>query len=197
MYFAPEFSAFRLELTIRPRASTGKDGDVAAGHQSHGFAELVFAVAHRGKRVGKVAVGQDVDGERAGEPDEVFAAGQPGEIAGQLVQRIQRVQSAHLEFEGLLLRLELLNLREGLGEGGIVAGAVVIEIGQRGVGAEVAGTRCSPAVGGLQRRPSCCPAAFRISGFEVKPCSRCSSRLIAKMATRVPGLTDLTNSRNC
>ena len=52
-------------------------------------------------------VGKNADGKRAGEPDEIFAAGNAGEIAGELVHGIERVFGAKLELEGLLLRVEL------------------------------------------------------------------------------------------
>ncbi len=78
----------------------GIDGDLAGGEEIGGLAELVFCAGDDGEGVLDVAVGKDVDGEGAGEPDEILAAGNAAEIAGELVEGVESVAGAELKLEG-------------------------------------------------------------------------------------------------
>ena len=90
----------------------GIDGDLAAGEQVDGVAKLFFGVCDCGEWVGEVAggVGEDGDGKRAREPDEILAAGNAGEVLAELAHGVERVLGAELELEGLHLCVELAEI---------------------------------------------------------------------------------------
>ena len=106
--------------------AAGVDGvnrDLGASEQVNGLAVLVLHGHGGGEGVCEVAVGEDVDGEGAGEPDQIFAAGDRGEIAAEGVHGVERVLGAELELEGRLLGFELLHGGDdGGGSGGVAEG---------------------------------------------------------------------------
>ena len=94
-------------------------------------------VGHDGEGVVEGGVGEDVEGERAGEPDEIFAAGKGAEVAGERVERVEGVAGAELGLEAGVLGFELLDAGDGGGGG---SGFADDGVGERvGVGAGAGG----------------------------------------------------------
>ena len=72
----------------------GIDGNLAAGQQVRGFAELIFHAGHDGGGIGDGGVGKDVEREGAGEPDQVLAAGDAAEVSARARFKASSVCSA-------------------------------------------------------------------------------------------------------
>ncbi len=123
-----------------------------------------------GEGVLQIAVGKDADGEGAGEPDEIFAAGNAAEIAGELVHGVEGVAGAELQLEGLLLGLELLEIGDDLAMSVGSLPMMSLIVSERDSGPAPPPTGSSSR--GEALRSFWLRTVLRISGSEVKPCRR-------------------------
>ncbi len=113
----------------------GIHGDLRLGEQLHRFAKLVRVGIVNTKRVRQRGVGNDVEGERSGEPDQVFAARKRSKVVCQSVEGVERVGHAEVSFG----YIELLLKRPQIGcqEDGRRASGNRRRCDQRGVGGEI------------------------------------------------------------
>jgi len=90
----------------------GVDRHLVEGEEIGGLAELIFETCGSGEGVLEITVGEDIDREGTGEPDEIFATWNTSEITSELIERVESIAGAELELEGLLLGIELLEVCE-------------------------------------------------------------------------------------
>ena len=113
--------------------------------------------------------------EGAREPDKVLTTGDVGQVAGEVVHRVERVAGAVLELKGLVGGVEFAHTCDESSHGSVVAAAVlqaVLVVGQAVLNAAFDEV--------LARK------LLRVSGSLVK-----LRRKRPKMAMRVPGGVDL------
>jgi hypothetical protein len=108
--------------TFHAAGVDGVDRDLAPREQVGGLAELIGEVDGGGEGKLHVAVGQHVEGEGSGEPDEVFAPRDAAEIARESVERFQRDADAQGQLVGAALGDELVVV--GLDERGLAGSGV-------------------------------------------------------------------------
>ena len=100
-----------------PSCVYGIDGYSTAGEEVCGLAVFVVGLIDAGEWVAGgnaarsvTACRKDVEGERTGEPDEVLASGDIGEIAAKDAHRLEGVDGTLLEVEGVCVALEAFKI---------------------------------------------------------------------------------------